>query len=249
MSSVVEACGSRIASACSSDSATSCCMVARSSLLRLRLRRIFGLGLETCVPQKVCKQRPQAICIPQVFGVLTEACLASSHFLHTSSQCEAAQGKEPVKTGKRWTQPQHLRKVSLLAARHFLHTRFPTSSEEWGSNEWSTMSSKHFKTAHTKTNRIRHEQCFPSGLCLSHRFKKLPLRLLAAHISWSRLTNNLLKTFKDTVSAVQEHRPQEDRRKVGQKNRAGTRTLSIFTFGSRCARWQNSQFSPCRQLR
>ena len=67
------------------------------------------------------------------------------------------------------------------------------------------MSSKHFKTAHTKTNRIRHEQCFPSGLCLSHRFKKLPLRLLAAHISWSRLTNNLLKTFKDTVSAVQEH--------------------------------------------
>ena len=199
--------------------------------------------------------------------------LASSHFFRTSSQCGAAQGKEPVKTGKRWTQPQHLRKVSLcffdfktasnpmcqfqkekhtrwksvlefmflsgwefVAVRHFLHTRVPTNSEEWGSNKWSAMSSKHVQTSncHTKT-RIGHEQCFPSGLCFPQHFKKLPLCLLA-HTSCSiRMT-----TYwgYDTVSAV----------KVGEKIRPGTRTLSIFTFGSRCARWPNSQFSPCRQL-
>ena len=114
MSSVVEACGSRRASGSSLKSATSCCMIARSSrssLLRLRdleeWHRYIPLvwaWKQTCVPKMVGKQRPQAMCIPQVFGVLTAACLASSHFLHTSSQCEAGQEKEPVKAGNRWAQ-------------------------------------------------------------------------------------------------------------------------------------------------
>ena len=125
MSSVVEACGSRTASASSSDSATlyDCQIFTFFHFEDLEewhgYVQFTWAWKQTSVSQRVCKQRPQAICILQVFGVLTEACLASSHFFRTFSQCEAAQGKEPVKTGKRWTQPpQHSRKVSLISRRH-----------------------------------------------------------------------------------------------------------------------------------
>ena len=214
MSSVVEACGSRIASACSSDSATSCCMVARSSLLRLRLRRIFGLGLETCVPQKVCKQRPQAICIPQVFGVLTEACLASSHFFRTSSQCGAAQGKEPVKTGKRWTQPQHLRKVSLLAARHFCTLAFQQAlknEDQMNGAPWAQNISKlptqrptGFVTSSASPVASASPIVSKSCRCASWRLTSVGAGLQTT--DW----RNLKTRFQRCKST---HRPQEDRQK------------------------------------
>ena len=76
------------------------------------------------------------------------------------------------------------------------------------------------KTLRDSTSQIR--------LCLSQHFNQLPLCL-------KRLT---------TVGFFNRWRIHS----IRCDRWSDSPTLSIFTFGSRCVRWQNSQFCPCRQL-
>jgi len=94
-------------------------------------------------------------------------------------------------------------------------------------NEWSTMNSNHFPAGR------------PCGI-------RLP-RFASASPSISISCRCALKG-----SRLSGFSTDDNRWRIHSINRcdrwSDSPTLSIFTFGSRCVRWQNSQFCPCRQL-
>ena len=79
--------------------------------------------------------------LPQFFGVLTEACLASSHSFRTSSQCVATQAQEPVKLGKggHWNQARLANILDMCLNDFKTASKNPISNSYSMKKRWHTL--------------------------------------------------------------------------------------------------------------